>query len=143
MGYAKCCAPFHAGEEPVEPSRLVRARYSAYVRREAGFLWRTLHPDHDDREGAYDDFVERVNRTDAVEYRSLDVLDDDGPDDEGVARVLFRVGARMDGKDASFVELSYFVHDGVGWRYLVGELGTPPKDWKKLTLVEFRKRSSR
>lgn len=119
----------------------MRARYSAFVRGEAAFLWRTLHPDHDDREGSYDDFSARVSRTDRVDYRKLTVLDDDGPDDEGVARVLFHVSARMDGKDASFMELSYFVHDGTGWRYLVGELGTPPKDWKRLSIDEFRTRA--
>lgn len=126
----------------MEPPRLVRARYCAFVRGEAEFLWRTLHSDHDDREGSYDEFAARVSRTDTVDYRKLTILDDDGPDEEGVARVLFHVAARMDGKDASFVELSYFVHDGEGWRYLVGELGTVPRDWKRLTIADFRERSA-
>lgn len=120
---------------------LVRARYSAFVRGEAEFLWRTLHSDHDDRDGEFDAFAARVGRTNTVEYRKLTILDDDGPDDEGVARVLFHVAARMDGKDASFVELSYFLNEG-GWRYLVGQLGTAPKDWKRLSIEEFVRRSS-
>ena len=140
LAYQACCARFHAGEEPSEPARLVRARYCAFVRGEAEFLWKTLHADHDDRESDdFDAFAVRVRRTGTVDYRKLTILDHDGPDDEGVARVLFHVAARMDRKDASFMELSYFVHDGEGWRYLVGELATPPSSWKRLSIAEFRR----
>ncbi len=48
------------------------------------------------------------------------ILDREGPDPDGIARVLFHVTMRVEGKDASFAELSSFAHDGAGWRYVGG-----------------------
>jgi SEC-C motif-containing protein len=51
----------------------------------------------------------------------LDVLDAREADAHGVARVLFAAKVFHKGKDLSFVELSEFLHDGTGWRYLRGD----------------------
>lgn len=42
--YAACCQPFHAGAEPPTAQQLMRARYAAFVTRDAAFLMRTSHP---------------------------------------------------------------------------------------------------
>ncbi len=43
--YAACCGRYHAGEAAPDAERLMRSRYSAYVRQLAGYLRLTWHPD--------------------------------------------------------------------------------------------------
>lgn len=133
--YETCCKPFHEGAEPDPVEKLVRARFTGFVLGKTEFLWRTLHADHDDRSGGFEAFAERMKGTAGVEYRALEILDTRPPDDSGAARVLFHVSARMGG-DASFLELSWFVRDDVGWRYLVGKPETPPANWRSLRIKD-------
>ncbi len=116
--HAACCGRFHAGAEPATATELMRSRYAAYVRGDARYLFRTLHPDHDDKPLGERALAARMNRS--ARYRGLHVLDHDGPDPSGVHRVLFHASISVGGKDASFVELSSFAHDGVGLRYVAG-----------------------
>src|SRR5688572_5365074 len=45
VAYADCCGPLHAGAaEATSAEALMRSRYSAYVRGEAGYLRATWHP---------------------------------------------------------------------------------------------------
>lgn len=44
QSYATCCQPFHDGAEPPTALQLMRARYAAFVKRDAAFLMRTSHP---------------------------------------------------------------------------------------------------
>ena len=46
--YAACCEPFHGGGEPPDATSLMRSRYAAFVRGEHRYLFRTLHPEHED-----------------------------------------------------------------------------------------------
>ncbi|UJR85719.1 YchJ family protein [Sandaracinus amylolyticus] len=119
--YATCCAPFHAGAEPPDAERLMRARYAAFARGEHRFLHRTLHRDHEDRARPERDFVASLEKhAKRARYRGLRILDHDGPDADGIARVLFAVDVLVAGRDASFVELSSFAIEGGGWRYVGG-----------------------
>ncbi len=93
----------------------MRSRFTAFVRRDGAHLWRTLHPDHDARSGDRAAFITQIG--DALAFRSLRVLDT-RVDDDGIASVLFWAVAQR--PEASFVELSVFLHDGTGWRYLAG-----------------------
>lgn len=43
--YAACCGRFHAGAAAPDAERLMRSRYSAYVRGLADYLRQTWHPD--------------------------------------------------------------------------------------------------
>jgi SEC-C motif-containing protein len=119
--YASCCEPFHAGDEPPDAESLMRSRFAAFVRGEHAYLFRTLHHDHEDHapgeEALRAQLAKNAKRT---RYDALRVLDRDGPDADGIARVLFHVTMRIDGRDASFAELSSFAHDGTGWRYVGG-----------------------
>jgi SEC-C motif-containing protein len=112
----------HRGErEAADATALMRSRFSAFALGEPAYLWRTLHPDHEDRQRPEPEVLAELREGIATfRYMGLAVLDHDGPDAEGVARVLFvaRVFAR--GRDRSFIERSEFAHDGVGWRYLTG-----------------------
>lgn len=135
--YARCCEPFHRGErEAPTPSALMRSRYAAFAKAHADYLWRTLHPQHPDRD-APEDLARRAIRASAQAHRypGLTVLDAQPPGDDGLARVLFFARVFQKGRDRSFSECSEFAHDGVGWRYLRGvtRAGPPPA----ATIAEF------
>ncbi|HWI41171.1 MAG TPA: YchJ family metal-binding protein, partial [Verrucomicrobiae bacterium] len=50
--YAECCEPVIRGTAPAETAeRLMRARYTAHVKVETGFIHDSLHPAH---RGGYD-----------------------------------------------------------------------------------------
>ncbi len=42
--YEACCGPWHAGEPAPTAEALMRSRYTAFVRKDAAYLLRTLHP---------------------------------------------------------------------------------------------------
>jgi SEC-C motif domain protein len=122
LAYEACCAPYHRGErEAAEPAALMRSRYAAFALGEAEYLWRTLHEDHPDRaeprEAMLRSFREAKNR---LRYTGLAILEERRAGREG--EVLFCARLSERGQDRSFVELSDFAHDGVGWRYLSGVL---------------------
>ena len=100
----------------------MRSRYSAYVRGEHASTLAT----HAKR----------------LRYEALRVLDRDGPDADGIARVLFHVRMKQSGKDASFAELSSFASDGTGWRYVGGELRARAQP-EELTIASFLRRAAR
>ena len=120
--YKACCEPFHRGRrEPPDAEALMRSRFAAFAKKEAAYLVRTLHPDHEDR--ALDEaLLVKQLRASASEFRyaGLAILDKAPPDDAGIARVLFLARVFRKSTELSFVELSDFAHDGAGWRYLRG-----------------------
>ena len=99
----------------------MRSRFAAFALSKVGYLWHTLHRDHDEKRGDAKQYTERLRSgLKGLVYKELVVFDCDGPDAEGVARVLFKASVLSKGQDASFVELSSFANDGEGWRYLFG-----------------------
>jgi SEC-C motif domain protein len=120
--YRSCCGPFHRGErEAPDPEALMRSRFSAFAKKEAAYLYRTLHPDHEDRARPEADVLRDIRvSASSCRYLGLTVLDRSEADEEGIARVRFRARVFAKGRDLSFVELSEFAHDGEGWRYLRG-----------------------
>ncbi|CAD1797544.1 YchJ family protein [Xanthomonas euroxanthea] len=42
--YAQCCGQYHAGAAAPDAETLMRARYSAYVRRDVAYLLASWHP---------------------------------------------------------------------------------------------------
>lgn len=126
LPYDRCCAPYHRGErEAPDPPSLMRSRYSAFALREVEYLYRTLHPDHEDRSRPKDLALRSIRESASRHrYPGLRVIDHEGPDAGGVARVLFHARVFEKGRDRSFVELSEFARDDDGWRYLRGE-GAP------------------
>lgn len=101
----------------------MRSRYTAFVRGHHAHLVRTLHPDHEDRRLPPKLLQERLDKhARRARYHGLTVLDHDGPDADGIHRVLFRVSMKLAGADASFAELSSFAVAEGGIRYLTGRL---------------------
>ena len=144
LAYEDCCAPYHRGErEAPTAMALMCSRYSAFVRGDEQYLLRTLHPDHADWEAGEQSLRRSLKETfHRSRYGGLAVLDQRPPGSDGLAEVLFHARVREGSRDRSFVERSYFAHDGVGWRYLAGDL-LPAAALKgpiaKLTLEAFEK----
>jgi SEC-C motif domain protein len=140
--YGACCRPFHRGEEPPDALRLMRSRYAAFALGDAAYLWRTLHPEHPDRQGpdAEAQLVAGIRRTrQTVRFARLRILDHDQPDQDH-ARVLFHAELFERGKERSFVELSWFELESGAWRYLSGEnraMAAADPALSRLTLASF------
>ena len=121
LPYATCCAPLHKGEREAEaPEALMRSRFAAFALADAEYLWRTLHPDHEDRALPREQVVQALKASArGLKFMRLSILDAKGP------RVLFHAAVFEKGKDRSFVELSTFARDGAGWHYLSGDARAP------------------
>jgi SEC-C motif domain protein len=140
--YGACCGPLHRGErEAPDAATLMRSRFAAYAVGDAAYLWKTLHRDHDDR--SRPEATVRGELREAFRrfrYMGLTVLDQAPADREGVAKVLFLARVFERGQDRSFVEVSDFLHDGVGWRYLCGStlpVNVLLRDPRSLTIANF------
>ncbi|MBX5484461.1 MAG: SEC-C domain-containing protein [Myxococcaceae bacterium] len=125
--YAACCRRFHRGEEPPDAVTLMRSRFAAYALGEVAYLWRTLDPDHPDRQTGEEAHTASVRRArQALRYVRLRVLEVEEAPGSDRARVLFHAEIYERGKDRSFAERSEFRRvDGV-WRYRRGDARTIP-----------------
>ena len=57
LKYDECCLPLIKGDKTaITAEQLMRSRYSAYVKKEVGYLRASLHPDH------RSDFDEKITR---------------------------------------------------------------------------------
>jgi len=85
---ARCCAPYHRGEsEPPDAERLMRSRYSAYVKKDADYLYRTLHRDHADRERPEAQVMREIrDATRNLRFMALRILDREGFGAQGAGR---------------------------------------------------------
>jgi SEC-C motif-containing protein len=121
--YARCCRPLHRNEREAEDAEaLMRSRFSGFAQKETEYLLRTLHPDNEELKLGRESAEAAIRETaQGNRFVKLVILDRAPPDDAGVARVLFHARVFQKGQDLSFVELSEFTHDGVGFRYLRGE----------------------
>jgi SEC-C motif domain protein len=100
----------------------MRSRYSAFARGDDAYLLRTTHPDHADLEAGADAMRRSLQEgLRSCRYGGLRVLDQRPAGEDGLAEVLFFAKVMVLRGDGSFVERSYFAHDGVGWRYLSGD----------------------
>lgn len=124
LPYKACCEPLHRGaREAPDAEALMRSRFAAFAKKEVEHLWRTLHPDHEDRQRERAEVLRALKASaGTLRYAGLAILDRRPPDAEGVAQVLFLARLFEGSAERSFVELSDFAHDGEGWRYLRGEL---------------------
>lgn len=140
--YNSCCAPFHRGErEAPNPKTLMRSRYAAYANKLAPYIYRTLHAEHDDRQRPEPDVMREIrDAVSTLRFMHLDVLDHEEPNEQGLARVLFHARVFEKGQNRSFVELSDFLHDGTGWRYVRGRQAAASriKSPEELDIPKFR-----
>ncbi|HRI66471.1 MAG TPA: YchJ family metal-binding protein [Polyangium sp.] len=100
---------------------MMRSRYAAYATKLAPYIYRTLHNEHEDRKRPESDVMREIrDATSTLRFMQLSVLDHEDPNNDGLARVLFLARVFEKGQNRSFIELSDFLHDGIGWRYVRG-----------------------
>lgn len=123
IAYAECCEPVIKGERPASTAeQLMRSRYSAYVKKEIGYMLTSLHPDN------RSDYDEKSTRewAESIEWQGFNILKtkNGGPeDDEG--QVEFVVNYTDRGMKAEHRELSSFKkHDGI-WYFTEGIIHAP------------------
>ncbi|KAB1150545.1 hypothetical protein F7R91_00665 [Streptomyces luteolifulvus] len=108
--YEKCCGRFHRGEAPAPTAEaLMRSRYSAFVKRDEGYLLRTWHPRTRPA---------RVEFDPGMRWTGLEILaTEDGSAFHSTGTVTFRASFR----GGSLHERSGFERVDGAWVYVVGE----------------------
>jgi SEC-C motif-containing protein len=108
--YDECCGKYHRGAEPPSAELLMRARYTAYVVGDRGFLLRTWH----------DRTRPRALTLEAGQsWLGLTILAREGGglfDREGV--VEFRARYTADARPGTMHDRSRFAKVGGAWRYV-------------------------
>ncbi|MEW2005559.1 YchJ family metal-binding protein [Microbacterium sp. NPDC079208] len=112
--FAACCGPLIDGAAAPTAERLMRSRYTAFVREDAPYLLRTWHPDTRPETIGFD--------TD-LEWRRLVIVDRvaGGPFDT-VGVVEFEAFWRQGGTRGSLHERSRFVREDRTWFYVEGDI---------------------
>jgi SEC-C motif domain protein len=117
LRYSACCEPFHTGAAIAEtPEKLMRSRYSAYVKGLGKYIVATLSANHPDREhdpAAAAITLSRVK--DTQRFLGLTILETSTDGDYGEVKFHARIFER--GQDVSFTEHSTFVKENGAWRY--------------------------
>jgi SEC-C motif-containing protein len=117
--YEECCGPVIKGERPAETAQQVmRARYSAYAKKEIGYLLSSLHPTH------RSDFDEKGTRkwAENSEWHKLDIVETSGggpEDSEGTVEFIASFTERGTKKDHHEVAI-FSRHEGK-WFFVSGE----------------------
>ncbi len=121
--YAECCQPLIKGERPaLTAEHLMRSRYSAYVKKEIGYIFTSLHPDH------RSDYDEKSTRewAESAEWDTFKILDTKkGGHEDQEGQVEFVVTFLEKGIKREHHELSSFKkHDGT-WYFTEGKTQSP------------------
>jgi len=119
IAYAECCRPLIKGERPaVTPEQLMRSRYSAYVKKEIGYILTSLHPDY------RSDYDEKSTRewAESAEWLTFNILDtkNGGPEDQE-GQVEFVATFIEKGIKREHHELSSFKKDDGTWYFTTGK----------------------
>ncbi|MEV8170988.1 YchJ family metal-binding protein [Microbacterium sp. NPDC077486] len=112
--FAACCGPLLDGAPAPTAERLMRSRYTAFVREDAPYLLRTWHPDTR---------PETIGFETDLEWRRLVIVDRvaGGPFDT-VGVVEFEALWRQGGTRGSLHERSRFVREDRTWFYVDGDI---------------------
>jgi SEC-C motif domain protein len=112
-GYDACCGPLHRGAPAADAEALMRSRYSAYVREDAGYLLRSWHPSTRPPGLSFDEPAARRPAWLKLEVKSHAATGEDTAEVVFVAR--YRVGG---GSVVRMRERSRFVRGDGQWFYL-------------------------
>lgn len=112
IDYEQCCGTIHDGGAGlgVTAEALMRARYSAYARRDEAFLARSWHPDTR---------PDPIDPDPTIVWQGLEIVDTEaggGLDQNGI--VEFRASYEVGGKQSELHERSSFVRLEGHWVYV-------------------------
>lgn len=123
MAYAECCLPVIKGERPaVTAEQLMRSRYSAYVKKEIGYILTSLHPDH------RADYDEKSTRewAESAEWLTFNILDTkEGGAEDQEGQVEFVATFTDRGMKREHHELSSFKKQDGTWYFTEGKTQQP------------------
>jgi len=121
--YDACCLPLIKGKRPaLTAEQLMRSRYSAYVKKELGYILTSLHPEH------RKDYDEKSSRAwaESAEWHGITVLKTtDGNENDSEGQVEFAVSFTQSGLRQEHHELSTFKKENGNWYFATGK--TMPK----------------
>lgn len=111
LPYETCCQPFHAGTPAPDAERLMRSRYSAFVRGDGAYLLSTWHASR---------LPASLELDAGIQWLGLEVKSHrlTGAD---VAEVEFVARFRLAGRAVRQHERSRFVREDGRWYYLDGD----------------------
>jgi SEC-C motif-containing protein len=125
VSYAECCRPLIKGEKPaMTAEQLMRSRYSAYVKREIGYILTSLHPEH------RSDYDEKSTRAwaESAEWHTFEIVETKGGGAEDLeGQVEFVVTFTDKGVRQQHHELSSFRKEGDTWYFTTGKNLPPPQ----------------
>ncbi|WP_286689416.1 MULTISPECIES: YchJ family metal-binding protein [unclassified Aeromicrobium] len=108
-----CCRPYLDGQAAPTAERLMRSRYTAYVRGDGGHLLRTWHPTTRPT---------RVDHDPGLEWLGLEVLRTEAGDvGDAFGVVEFRAAYLAD-EPGVLHEVSRFARTDEGWQYVRGRM---------------------
>jgi len=121
----------------------MRSRYAAFALGLGPYLVHTLAADHEDLALPRAELIRALSEVrHRQRFMGLRILHEADAGAEG--EVMFYARIFEKGVDASFVELSRFVREGIAWRYASGILvpkADLPADLETLTPADLRRRS--
>ena len=121
--YTSCCEPLiHGARAASTAEQLMRYRYSAYVKKELGYLLSSLHPEH------RSDYDERSSRawSESAEWHGIRIVKTAGGEaDDTEGQVEFVVSYTEKGLKQEHHELSSFKKENGTWFFTTGK--TMPK----------------
>ena len=111
LSYGDCCGRFHAGEAAPDAERLMRSRYSAFVKKDVSYLLKTWHPSTRPASLELDE---------SVRWLGLTVFESSESGDEAFVR--FEARGKYNGRAVKQCERSRFVRENGQWYYVDGDL---------------------
>jgi SEC-C motif-containing protein len=110
LDYDSCCGPFHRGANAPTAEKLMRSRFSAFARKETGYLLRTWHPSTRPRSLRLD-AAQTWDRLEIVGTHAGGLLDTEG-------RVEFFAHGTERGRPHTMHEHSTFTKVDRAWLYV-------------------------
>lgn len=115
--YNDCCKVFHQGEEVAETAeKLMRSRYSAYVKNNKDYLLKTWHPSTRPNAQEFE-----LDSNSEFRWLELQVIKTEAGlerDNEGL--VHFQANYRFQGQMGQMTEASKFIKEDGEWYYIDG-----------------------
>lgn len=142
LEYMKCCGRIHKSADAfanATPEQIVRARYSAYAKREIDFIVGSVHPLNKNFQADIEQMKHdiEINCYDNFELKQCNILEEtfEGEGEQQIAKVKFvATMTQVDSRErTAFMETSTFARAGKhirqgAWLYRDGEVEAVPTD---------------
>ncbi len=120
--YAECCKPFLSGEKAPTAEKMMRSRYTAFVKGRIDYIKNTVHPEK------LSEFEEKSIRdwSENSEWQGLEILNvEAGGESDPTGKVEFKARYKTDGLARDHHEIAEFKKVDDTWFFVDGNLVTP------------------